>query len=104
MPLDDIPAPSTASTIFEVAEGAGVSITTVSHVSSGKRHVSDDTCARVRDVAAVLAYTPRASARALATGRSMTIALQQSMPGTEFALNPFFGAMLASMSEATLRG
>jgi DNA-binding LacI/PurR family transcriptional regulator len=103
MPASGTPATSTACTIFEVADEAGVSITTVSHVFSGKRHVSDDTRERVLRVAAAMGYKPRASARALATGRSMTIALQHSMPGAEFVLNPFFGAMLPSMSEAALR-
>jgi DNA-binding LacI/PurR family transcriptional regulator len=94
---------SPVSTIFEVAQEAGVSITTVSHVFSGKRHVSEDTRERVLRIATTLGYKPRASARALATGRSMTIALQHSMSGAEFVLNPFFGAMLPAMSEAALR-
>jgi DNA-binding LacI/PurR family transcriptional regulator len=85
-----------------VAAEAGVSITTVSHVFSSKRHVSEETRKRVLEVADRLGYKPRASARALATGRSMTIALQHSLSGAEFALNPFFGAMLTSMSEAAI--
>jgi DNA-binding LacI/PurR family transcriptional regulator len=97
------PAPQGPATIFGVADQAGVSITTVSHVFSGKRHVSEETRERVLRIAATLGYKPRASARALATGRSMTIALQHSMSGAEFVLNPFFGAMLPSMSEAALR-
>lgn len=103
MEARETPVPPGAATIFSVAEQAGVSITTVSHVFSGKRHVSDDTRERVLRVAEGLGYKPRASARALATGRSMTIALQHSMSGAEFVLNPFFGAMLPSMSEAALR-
>ena len=79
-----------------------MSITTVSHVFSSKRHVSEETRKRVLEVSERLGYRPRASARALATGRSMTIALQHSLSSPEFALNPFFGAMLTSMSEAAI--
>jgi DNA-binding LacI/PurR family transcriptional regulator len=100
MQADERPAPAT---IFGVAKEAEVSITTVSHVFSGKRHVSEETRDRVLHIADRLGYRPRASARALATGRSMTIALQHSMSGAEFVLNPFFGTMLPSMSEAALR-
>ncbi|HUE27850.1 MAG TPA: LacI family DNA-binding transcriptional regulator [Solirubrobacteraceae bacterium] len=81
---------------------AGVSITTVSHVFSGKRQVSEETRRRVLAVAELLDYKPRASARALATGRSMTIAVQHWLSGPEYALSPFFGAMLTSMSEAAI--
>ena len=95
-------SPTTSANIFQVALEAGVSITTVSHVFSSKRHVSEETRKRVLAVAERLGYRPRASARALATGRSMTIALQHSLSGPEFAVNPFFGAMLPSMSEAAI--
>lgn len=96
------PSPTTSANIFQVAVEAGVSITTVSHVFSSKRHVSEETRRRVLAVSERLGYRPRASARALATGRSMTIALQHSLSSPEFALNPFFAAMLTSMSEAAI--
>lgn len=92
-----------ASTIFRVAREAGVSITTVSHVFSGKRHVSDATRVRVLEVAASLGYQARPSARALATRRSMTVALQHSISGAEDMLNPFIGSMLVAMSEVAVR-
>lgn len=91
-----------SSNIFQVAMEAGVSITTVSHVFSGKRHVSEETRRRVLEVAELLGYKPRASARALATGRSMTIAVQHSWGAPGFGLSPFVGAMLTSMSEAAI--
>lgn len=96
------PGATATSTIFQVAAEAGVSITTVSHVFSGKRRVSEETRRRVLDAAERLSYKPRASARALATGRSMTIAVQHSMSDAEFALNPFMCAMLTSMSAAAI--
>lgn len=94
--------PSTDPTIFEVADAAGVSITTVSHVFSGKRQVGADTKRRVMDVAARLAYRPRRNARSLATGRTMTLAVQFPMSGPEMVLNPYFTALLPAMSEAAL--
>ncbi|HEY4277198.1 MAG TPA: LacI family DNA-binding transcriptional regulator [Conexibacter sp.] len=97
------PRGADAATIFRVAQEAGVSITTVSHVFSGKRHVSEATRARVLDVAATLDYQPRASARALATRRSMTVALQHAVSGPEDMLNPFMSTMLFAMSEVAMQ-
>jgi DNA-binding LacI/PurR family transcriptional regulator len=94
---------SDGSTIFRVAEEAGVSITTVSHVFSGKRHVSAATRQRVLAVADEIGYQPTASARALATRRTMTVALQHSVSGPEDMVNPFMGAMLTAMSETAMR-
>jgi DNA-binding LacI/PurR family transcriptional regulator len=90
------------ATIFEVAEAAKVSITTVSHVFSGKRPVSEATRQRVVEVAERLAYRPRASARALATGRSMTLAVQFPMIWPEIVFNPYFAILLPAMSEAAV--
>jgi DNA-binding LacI/PurR family transcriptional regulator len=93
---------ATGPTIFEVAAAAGVSITTVSHVFSGKRRVSPDTRRRVVEVAERLAYRPRRNARSLATGRTMTLAVQFPMSGPEMVLNPYFTALLPAMSEAAV--
>jgi DNA-binding LacI/PurR family transcriptional regulator len=90
------------ATIFEVADAVGVSITTVSHVFSGKRPVSEITRRRVLDAAERLQYRARTSAQALATGRTMTLALQISMAWHEIVLNPFFTSMLPAMSEAAV--
>jgi DNA-binding LacI/PurR family transcriptional regulator len=90
------------STIFDVAEGAGVSITTVSHVFSGKRRVHEQTRRRVLEIADQLAYRPRATAQALATGRTNTLALQISATGQNLILNPFFSALLSELSLAAI--
>jgi DNA-binding LacI/PurR family transcriptional regulator len=89
-------------TIFEVAEAAGVSITTVSHVFSGNRRVREETRRRVLETAERLAYRPRATAQALATGRTNTLALQVSISGESLVLNPFFTSLLASLSLAAI--
>jgi DNA-binding LacI/PurR family transcriptional regulator len=90
------------ATIFEVAQAAGVSITTVSHVFSGKRPVKDETRRRVEEAADRLAYRPRASARALASGRTMTLAIQFPYQSPDVLFNPYFSEMVPAMSEAAL--
>jgi DNA-binding LacI/PurR family transcriptional regulator len=89
-------------TIFEVAEAAGVSITTVSHVFSGKRPVGEGTRKRVEAAAADLGYSPRRTAQALASGRTMTLAIQFPYPGSELLFNPYFSEMIPAMSEAAV--
>ena len=91
------------ATIFEVAESAGVSITTVSHVFSGKRRVNERTRQHVLAVADRLAYRPRATAQALATGRTNTLALQISATGQELVLNPFFNVLVTALSLAAIQ-
>jgi DNA-binding LacI/PurR family transcriptional regulator len=99
---DDRPA---AVTIFEVAEAAGVSITTVSHVFSGKRPVGARTRRRVEEAAERLAYRPRPAARALASGRTMTLAVQFPLEGADVLLNAYFSGLVPAMSEpAVVRG
>lgn len=89
-------------TIFDVAEAAGVSITTVSHVFSGNRRVGAETRDRVQTVAQKLGYRPRATAQALAHGRTNTLALQLSISGESLVLNPFFTSLLAALSLAAV--
>ena len=55
------------TSIYDVAAASGVSITTVSHVYSGNRHVAPETVARVLETARKLNYSPRLSAKARAT-------------------------------------
>ncbi len=64
-----------AVTISEVAKHAGVAVSTVSYVLSGKRAISADTRRRVLDSVRVLGYHPNAGARALASKRANVIAL-----------------------------
>ncbi len=63
------------SSIKEIAAQAGVSITTVSKVLNNYSDVSENTKARVREVAQRLGYTPNMAARNLALGRSNIIGL-----------------------------
>ncbi|HWK76556.1 LacI family DNA-binding transcriptional regulator [Microbacterium sp.] len=63
-------------TIADVAAAAGVSISTVSYVMSGKRTISQDTRDRVESAIAKLEYSPHASARSLASRSTNVIGLQ----------------------------
>lgn len=62
-------------TIAEVARHAGVAVSTVSYVLSGKRAISAATRQRVLDSVRVLGYHPNAGARALASRRANVISL-----------------------------
>ena len=67
--------------IKDVAEAAGVSITTVSHALSGKGRLPATTRERVRAIATELGYTPHPVARSLASGRTGLLATVVSVPG-----------------------
>jgi DNA-binding LacI/PurR family transcriptional regulator len=90
------------ATIFELAAAANVSITTVSHVFSGNRPVNEETRRRVLAAAEQLAYTPNTRARALATGRSYSLALEVSFTGEALLLNTFFAELLPAISLAAV--
>lgn len=65
--------------IHEVAEAAGVSISTVSYALSGKRPVAADTRRRIEEVARDLGYEPNAGARMLAGSRTHIFALTEPL-------------------------
>jgi DNA-binding LacI/PurR family transcriptional regulator len=62
-------------TIDDVARAAGVSVSTVSYVLSGKRPISEPTRERVKRAILDLGFRPHAGARALASSRTNVIAL-----------------------------
>lgn len=64
---------NTRPTLGEVAALAGVSTATVSRALSRPALVNDATLARVRHAAETLRYLPTGAARALASGKTMTI-------------------------------
>lgn len=80
--------------IADVAARAGVSITTVSHVLSGRRPVSARTKAKVLKVIDELEYRPDPSARGLRTGRSESVALVVTD-----VTNPFYPQVAAGLQE-----
>lgn len=62
-------------TIKDVAQAAGVSYTTVSHVINHTRRVDPDTSKRVTDAILALGYHPNIIARSLRKGETNTIGL-----------------------------
>ena len=65
--------------INEVADAAGVSISTVSYALSGKRPVAPDTRRRIEDAVRELGYSPNAGARMLAGSRTQIFALTEPL-------------------------
>ena len=65
--------------INEVAEAAGVSISTVSYALSGKRPVSPETRRRIEQAVSDLGYSPNAGARMLAGSRTHIFALTEPL-------------------------
>jgi len=67
------------ASIYDIAKAAGTSIATVSYVLNNSNRVSKATADRVRKAVADLNYQPKASAQALARGRTLTITLVSPM-------------------------
>ncbi len=65
--------------ITEVAQAAGVSISTVSYALSGKRPVAPDTRRRIEAAVSALGYSPNAGARMLAGRRTQIFALTEPL-------------------------
>jgi len=63
------------ATISEVARHAGVGVATVSRVLNGSPAVREETRRRVLDAIAALGYAPNPAARALSTGRTLSIGI-----------------------------
>ena len=82
-------------TIQEVADKAGVSPTTVSHVINKSRFVADETRQRVEAAMAELHYRPNALARSLRRGQTHTLGL--ILPDSS---NPFFAEIAHSIEAA----
>ncbi len=84
-----------AATIKDVAQLAGVSTTTVSHVINGTRFVSDELRQRVYQAMEALNYQPNILARGLRRGDTRTIGL--IVPDNS---NPFFAELLRAIEDA----
>jgi len=69
-----------ASTIFDVAERAGVSIKTVSRVVNNEANVAAKTRERVQLAIDQLGYQPNSAARGLSSGRSYVIGMAYENP------------------------
>jgi DNA-binding LacI/PurR family transcriptional regulator len=92
-------SPARAATMAHIAERAGVAISTVSYVLSGKRTVSPEVRERVLAAVEALDYRPHRSARALASGASHTIAL--FLPSPQWELIPVQQTFVAGATQET---
>jgi DNA-binding LacI/PurR family transcriptional regulator len=85
-------------TIDLIAKSAGVSRATVSRVMNGSAKVSPEREKAVKKAIAKYNFTPNATARRLAGGRSGLIALLMEESSEEFFLNPFWGQVVQGFS------
>lgn len=92
--------PRAEITIDLVAKAANVSPATVSRVLNGTAKVSPEKEKAVRKAVAKYNFTPNATARRLAGGRSGLIALLMEESSEEFFLNPFWGQVVQGFSSA----
>lgn len=83
----------------QIAARAGVALSTVSYVLSGKRSVSQTVRERVLAAIDELDYRPHGPARALASGASHTIAL--FLPSPDWQLLPVQQTFVAGATQAT---
>ena len=90
---------SKPATMVQIAERAGVALSTVSYVLSGKRPVSQEMRERVQTAIEELDYRPHRPARALASGTSHTIAL--FLPWSQWQLLPLQQTFVAGAAQAT---
>jgi DNA-binding LacI/PurR family transcriptional regulator len=94
-----------APTSFDIAHLAGVSQPTVSRALSGSPMVSESTRLRIEAIARQLNYKVDKAASSLRKRRSDTIALLffEDPTADESLINPFFVAMLGSITRAAKR-
>lgn len=84
------------SSLRDVANAAGISLSTASRVLSGSSHpVSPATRARVLAAAETLGFEPNRVARALATARSQTIGVM-----VHDISDPFYGEVVRGLEDA----
>jgi LacI family transcriptional regulator len=84
------------ATMKQVAERAGVSISTVSHVINNTRVVSDDVRQRVLGIIDEMRYIPSAVARSLKNDKTKTIGVL--VPNSS---NPYFAELIRWIEEAS---
>ena len=82
------------ATIKDVARHADVSVTTVSHVVNGTRHVSPESRERVEAAIRALGYVPSAIARSLKSNNTRTLGML--IPNSS---NPYFAEIVHAVED-----
>jgi DNA-binding LacI/PurR family transcriptional regulator len=85
--------------MVDIANRAGVALSTVSYALSGKRTVSEETRIRIQEAIKELGFQPHAAARALASRSSTTISL--FFPATRDDVQLESHIFMAGVAEAT---
>jgi LacI family transcriptional regulator len=80
------------ATIIDVAREAGVSVSTVSHVVNGTRHVNPQTMESVQSAIAHLGFVPNAVARSLARSTTNAVGIAISI-STNYYFNDIVSAI-----------
>ncbi|TBW33982.1 LacI family transcriptional regulator [Siculibacillus lacustris] len=83
------------ATMIDVARVAGVSVSTVSHVVNGTRHVNEETVALVQGAIEQLGFVPNAVARSLARSSTDAIGIAISI-----STNYYFNDIVSSIERA----
>lgn len=87
-------------TIKDVAEAAGVSISTVSKVLNGHYSISEKTAERVRGIMREMNYYPNANAQSFASGSTHTVVLLANLAPNAAFQNPHMFEIIAGLEEA----
>ncbi len=90
-------------TIKDVAEKAGVSITSVSFAFNNPERLPEGTVQKILEVAEELGYVPNPIARSMLTGRTGVIGILVPQPTTEIIRNPFWAEFIEGVAEVCLR-
>ncbi|OZG63436.1 transcriptional regulator [Bifidobacterium lemurum] len=86
-------------TLADVAEEAKVSRSTASRALNDSPRISEETKRHVREAARRIGFVPNAQGRALAVGRTETIAVIVTEPIDELFADPTYSAFLGGITE-----
>jgi DNA-binding LacI/PurR family transcriptional regulator len=90
-------------TTYDIAKLTGLNQSTVSRVLSGFPNVSPKTAKKVYDACQKLNFVPNASARALKTSRTFTLAIHMPYGSETVLADPFIPIFLSAVSREAAR-
>lgn len=93
--------PSSAPTLEDVADAAGLSRATVSRVINGGARVSPEAMSAIQEAIARLNYVPNRAARSLAIRQTMALALVIPEDTTRFFGDPYFARIIDGITHVT---
>jgi DNA-binding LacI/PurR family transcriptional regulator len=88
------------ATIVDVAERAGVAISSASAALNGRPGVSSETRERIRQAALDLSYVPSMRGRSLSTKRTFSVGFIVERDYTVLEDDPFFSSFIGGIEEA----